>query len=895
MGHNFLDTSYDKIIRLLSILMRHSSSQDLTTLISTHQELRANLRRGDGLGSLVFGILDSGGAGGGLHAEILSLLTRLLRRPQVNWIAVLTVTSVVLATNKNINQELQTLISDLIEEGLANQNTNLFLSGLLLARHACLDEPAGFSSYAAWFHQQFCAEDSTANLFMTSARVQFFYQTLTTLVPIEPEFALRAQVGLQPRGLAVGLRPLAEEYRQLVRTQLLDTASGLQAQQNVNGVIDPSVRKRAKEIIEEWSGNGKIPGRIQEASMFRQPYYVAELLPAIMTAFTDNDPLFKDQTSLVDTLHCRGKVPPHLYKEYKSGALQDKFSVTTADKQLCNMSHATSAYTVENLAEHLDALVNLPLNFRDEVEQCLTSIKHIVSRLLTSTTELRIEAEAGREDDLTALEVYRSVTRCLRLLSQTELKSTLGNLVLDNKTLLKLTLKSILTDCDTETDQALITCIFNRNPAFITQLGQRTELKEFFCSNNHIIRSSRHLERTVTVLLTLDEDQDIRPPGHQGVLCLWKLRLWSTGGDVPVPARITLKEFARAISTHLSIQSDPLPSSDARLLLRELLKRTEGDDDSKIRESVKLMFATSSTDKHKCATLLSILGEVNLETLIACCPASLGTDHEAACLVIQELQKHDLTQVQGPLLAIVEQSRRQADLLHPASAVELLGNTEPDLLPPALRVSTAFWDASELVRSRWSSELRRVYPGVYGWVESCSTGDHAQSITPQTIQFGFVRLAELYLRDEVQGLSVGSRVDQSRTKAYTTLINRLQKLVTPAIGNKVEKCLLEPTINWFGGGLSLHQSVAVQIMLVRVFCTELTCSLQFLLTGLLPITNKLESMKALPAGELGELNRLLVNRVKAFSKQDVRDAIQNNRLDSVDSDLYVVLTQYLEE
>ena len=58
---------------------------------------------------------------------------------------------------------------------------------------------------------------------------------------------------------------------------------------------------------------------------------------------------------------------------------------------------------------------------------------------------------------------------------------------------------------------------------------------------------------------------------------------------------------------------------------------------------------------------------------------------------------------------------------------------------------------------------------------------------------------------------------------------------------------------------------------------------------------KLESMKALPAGELGELNRLLVNRVKAFSKQDVRDAIQNNRLDSVDSDLYVVLTQYLEE
>ena len=53
-----------------------------------------------------------------------------------------------------------------------------------------------------------------------------------------------------------------------------------------------------------------------------------------------------------------------------------------------------------------------------------------------------------------------------------------------------------------------------------------------------------------------------------------------------------------------------------------------------------------------------------------------------------------ILQVQGPLLEIVEQSRRLADILHPASAVELLGNTDPDSLPPAVRVSTAYFDAS---------------------------------------------------------------------------------------------------------------------------------------------------------------------------------------------------------
>ena len=172
--------------------------------------------------------------------------------------------------------------------------------------------------------------------------------------------------------------------------------------------------------------------------------------------------------------------------------------------------------------------------------------------------------EAGREPEITALEVYRSVTRCLRLLSQTELKSTLGELVLDNKTLLKLTLKSVLNDCDIDIDQVLISCIFKRNPTFINQLGERIELKQYFCSNNHIIGSSRHLERIATVLLTLEKHQGVLPPGYQGVLYLWKLRSWSTGADVIVPATIARAEFAGAISTHLSIQSDPLPSSDAR-------------------------------------------------------------------------------------------------------------------------------------------------------------------------------------------------------------------------------------------------------------------------------------------------------------------------------------------
>ena len=66
---------------------------------------------------------------------------------------------------------------------------------MLLARHACLDQPPSFPSYLAWFQQRFSAEDSSAAALKSSEHVEFFYRTLTAIVPAEPEFALRAQVG----------------------------------------------------------------------------------------------------------------------------------------------------------------------------------------------------------------------------------------------------------------------------------------------------------------------------------------------------------------------------------------------------------------------------------------------------------------------------------------------------------------------------------------------------------------------------------------------------------------------------------------------------------------------------------------------------------------------------
>ena len=52
---------------------------------------------------------------------------------------------------------------------------------------------------------------------------------------------------------------------------------------------------------------------------------MSELLPALMISFLPSSPSFPAQDSLLDSLHERGKVPAHLYRQYKAGELQEKY------------------------------------------------------------------------------------------------------------------------------------------------------------------------------------------------------------------------------------------------------------------------------------------------------------------------------------------------------------------------------------------------------------------------------------------------------------------------------------------------------------------------------------------------------------------------------------------
>ena len=69
--------------------------------------------------------------------------------------------------------------------------------------------------------------------------------------------------------------------------------------------------------------------------LFRQPFYVHQLLPALMVSCSPGSTLHTAQDSLLEALNSRGKIPSHLYRDYLAGKIQEKFG---PEESINNMS-----------------------------------------------------------------------------------------------------------------------------------------------------------------------------------------------------------------------------------------------------------------------------------------------------------------------------------------------------------------------------------------------------------------------------------------------------------------------------------------------------------------------------------------------------------------------------
>ncbi|KAL3858928.1 hypothetical protein ACJMK2_009177 [Sinanodonta woodiana] len=249
--------------------------------------------------------------------EVTHLLIQVLENREINWQMFLSLVSVTFVCLPESVKIFTDLIQKLLQDGLEACDTEKTISGLLLARHCCLQGPHVFHSYPEWYQRTF--GDSTRSPANSRKTFTFLMKLLTDLVPFEAASHLKAHI-LRPLYVPSKCRDILSDYIILAKTRLADLKESL----NVDGQCgDGSSSDKALEQVEKdvensvcsFEINGKVSTSVMEASIFKKPYYIGRFLPTLLKPRLLPD-VPDTRMKLIEAMRKMEKIPENLYNNY---------------------------------------------------------------------------------------------------------------------------------------------------------------------------------------------------------------------------------------------------------------------------------------------------------------------------------------------------------------------------------------------------------------------------------------------------------------------------------------------------------------------------------------------------------------------------------------------------
>ena len=248
--------------------------------------------------------------------------------------------------------------------------------------------------------------------------------------------------------------------------------------------------------------------------------------------------------------------------------------------------------SIENLHENLKVLENLPLDFNDEIETCISSIRNITSNLLTwKQCSLNINNIFNLKLSELSSRVWKLFSRSFSTLPHPEIRQRLLGLILDKVELIHLSLRYILVDGYESEDLPLCREIMNSNPSLKLQSGESILLKEFYCSPHHGIDTKRKFEQVLPLLRGCDNDSS----SWTGTLKLAGFRDWiQNKGSVPA-GELTARELHQALRLQLAFKNDCFSKPEKLILYRKMLDNCSQEDEKMVL-CLKQFFSGSTID-----------------------------------------------------------------------------------------------------------------------------------------------------------------------------------------------------------------------------------------------------------------------------------------------------------
>ncbi|XP_055892814.1 uncharacterized protein LOC106062077 [Biomphalaria glabrata] len=253
--------------------------------------------------------------------EMLELLKSSMNNSQINPLSTLVYLSVMYILFPMSSAEVKDYIKVELTTGLENSDMKKLSLAFLIARQSSIVGQESFGSYSSWFELTFNSSCSPLNA--TKQKFSTLMRFLSNLVPTDDAEYLKAHILKKPF-IPPKCADIMEDYVLLAKTRLKDLKVSLADDRKVNNTstLDP-VEEEIQAMLEAYEGTGKIPSTFFRMWMFRKPYLLQTLLPALLKPRCL--PEIPDvRMKFVDELFKTVDLDPNLYKRYKQACEQEK-------------------------------------------------------------------------------------------------------------------------------------------------------------------------------------------------------------------------------------------------------------------------------------------------------------------------------------------------------------------------------------------------------------------------------------------------------------------------------------------------------------------------------------------------------------------------------------------
>ncbi|CAL1530652.1 unnamed protein product, partial [Lymnaea stagnalis] len=265
----------------------------------------------------------------------------------------------------------------------------------LIARQSAAVGQHTFGSYEHWFESLLSGSNNplTASRRVFTSLIKF----MSGLVPFESADYLKAHIIKKP-ALTTKTREIYEDYISLAKTRLKDL--GVSLFDVFEGIYDgltnkPTTSEKLKtadptdtdveKAVASFTDTGKIPTALNEASIFRKPYFIGKFLPALLKPrFLPDVPDMK--MKLIEDLNKSGRIPQSLYNRYKEDCEKEKrallegvFDVDDDGDDIDSMTLSPNEEFCLQLSKYQEAVNNEQSNKMSDI---LNAIVNTLSGLL---------------------------------------------------------------------------------------------------------------------------------------------------------------------------------------------------------------------------------------------------------------------------------------------------------------------------------------------------------------------------------------------------------------------------------------------------------------------------------------------------------------------------------